>query len=447
MTMNGVKTSIVFGATVEQGRFVPTRELPWIAFRDAKNGSTFFLGESCTSRHLLLLGSSGSGKTNVMNMMLGQLRRPPVSDQSAYIVFDTKGDYLSHDGFFRPGDAIVGNGRTVRSRAKPWNIFDEVTADGLGCEDVESNAREISSMLFNDRGSKTQPFFAYAARDVFASSLIYFVRRSIENPEAYRGQLNNATLKNMLVRCSAQELTKLFSRYDDMAGLKSYFGDGKNTQGLGVLGELKAMVYDCFQGGFAKACGDGEGFSARRFVRNDGGRALFLEYDLSLGLTLRPVYQAIVDLALKEQLSSGGPGRLIAVLDELMLLPRITHLSDALNFGRSRGVSVIAGLQSVSQIEESYGELSDAILGGFGSLVGMRSTDASTREYISRRFGLNGSAFRYQDRNGTPVEGFREGHVVEDWTLQSLKVGEAVVGLSSQEGPFTFTFEREGDKR
>ena len=65
---------------------------------------------------------------------------------------------------------MIANDRVYRDRSVVWNLFDEILADGDQPRDYENNAREIASVYFRDRGSKTQLFFANAARDIFAST-------------------------------------------------------------------------------------------------------------------------------------------------------------------------------------------------------------------------------------------------------------------------------------
>ena len=50
---------------------------------------------------------------------------------------------------------------------------------------------------------------------------------------------------------------------------------------------------------------------------------------------------------------------------------------------------------------------------------------------------------QYQGMNKTLIEDKREGNTVEDWDLNSLKVGEAVVGLPLKK-PFKFYFDNFG---
>ncbi len=154
------------------------------------------------------------------------------------------------------------------------------------------------------------------------------------------------------------------------------------------------------------------------------------------------MYRLLVDLALKEALSTqASPGRTHLFLDELKLLPQITHLQDALNFGRSRNVAVIGGIQTVDQLYSNYGEHpGQEILDGFGSLIALKTTDYASRDYISKRFGPNVIGYRYYNVSNQPIDREREGYVVEHWHQQNLDLGQAIVGLSSQKEPFLFRF-------
>ena len=160
------------------------------------------------------------------------------------------------------------------------------------------------------------------------------------------------------------------------------------------------------------------------------------------------MYRVLIDLALKEALGTtlGAPGRTHIFLDELRLVPQLVHLEDALNYGRSKRVSVVAGLQSVGQINAAYGEhVGHNILSGFGSVFAFRMNDAASRAYVSDLFGPNVESYRYQNVGNRQFDREREGRTVEQWGLMNLGVGEAVVGLASQAAPFRFRFMKDRD--
>lgn len=222
-----------------------------------------------------------------------------------------------------------------------------------------------------------------------------------------------------------------------MRSVMSYI-EGDSAQSQGVLAEMFSVVRDVFMGVF---CEKGN-FSMRNFVRQKGGRTLFIEYDLSIGSVLTPVYKMLFDLALKEALGrTKSQGNVYFICDEFKLLPNLQHIDDGVNFGRSLGVKVFAGLQSIEQLYEIYGQSRGKNLAaGFSSIIAFRANDVTTRDYISSLHGKNMVLEQYRMLNNTMVEEKRIGATVEDWDLNNLKIGEAIVGLPFSP-PFRFYFE------
>lgn len=438
---------VLLGSTLEQCTYQPTKQPSRYLFRETDTKRIFAVDEPTVFKNLLMLGGAGSGKSNVINQVVAQtqLWAQKSSEKALSVIFDTKGDYIRHPGFFHPGDLIIANGGEYRGRSAVWNLFEDVLADGDEKENYEPNAREIAAVYFSDRGSQSQPFFANAARDIFASAIIYFIRRRQDNPTQWRDKLNNEFLKRFLLYHSAKDLVRYFTHYPDLRGIASYLGDGTSNQALGVMAELHSMLYECFQGSFAAKAAPGQpSFSIRRVVREKQVRSIFIMYDLSQGETLAPVYKLLIDLALKEALSAHANGRVHLFLDELKLLPNLRHLEDALNFGRSKKVGIVAGLQSVDQLFTAYGDhVGRDILAGFGSVFAFHLNDAASREYITALYGQNLVAYRYENAGGQTLDREREGHTVEDWDMMALGPGQAVVSLASQAFPFRFSFEKD----
>ncbi len=411
-------------------------------FQDRRQPDKWFsLSDDQLNKHVLLLGGPGSGKTNVIKMIVDFLRSAPGPDD-VYVIFDTKGDYLER--FYRKGDVVIANGEEYRDHPgyRSWNIYEELAAAGNGWE---TSAKEISASLFADRRNENSPFFSNAAQDLFANLLIHYFRRRSQDP----GALNNRYLVEQIKTKDTEFYQQIFSPEEnpDMVGLNSYFGKGNNPQGLGVFGEMKSMVYSSFIGAFCEDDGHGR-FSIRDAVRRRGGRAIFIEYDLATGQALTPIYRLLVDLALKETLGRSNRaesrGRVWFILDELKLLPNCMHLEDGLNFGRGRGCSIIAGMQSVEQMYAIYGrERGQEICGGFSNVIAFSVSDYASRDYIRELFGRNYYSVTYSaaTTQEAPIRE-REGYVVEDWDIANLRLaGEAVVGLNGHP-PFRFTFSK-----
>ncbi|GFH42492.1 hypothetical protein Hs30E_10430 [Lactococcus hodotermopsidis] len=363
-----------------------------------------------------------------------------MTPQDVMMIFDTKGDFARTFYSEAAGDLILGNSAQYRDTTQNWNIYREILADGWDNESALANINEIGRALFEKNKSESQPFFANAARGVFGAYLLAMIRGAQTDEELKQDFLNNKALLQYFNNAGKNEYFTLSNAYNDLKAIKMYLGDCENTQALGVLAEVLVMVRDTFAGAFGEK-GD---FSIREFIRNKGGRTLFLEYDLSIGESLAPLYSLLIDLALKEALgrntTEGESGRVYVIVDELKLLPNLMHMDDAVNFGRSMGVRVLAGLQSVSQIYELYGEhKGKAIITGFSSMFVFRPNDSVTREFAQEHFGKNYVSEVFM-ANQAPVTERRQGSVVEDWDINNLKVGEAIVGLDGHP-PFRFYFD------
>jgi hypothetical protein len=414
------------------------------------------LSKDLLSRHMLFIGGTGSGKTNALNFFIRDIKSK-MTGRDVMIVFDTKGDF--ERDFFDPAkDLVIGNSPRYRKRSKLWNIYEDILADGWDEEDYLINLNEISAGLFKKYESDAQPFFALAARGIFSAVLLSFIRKKkwlmdgeipaadIERVKSFfEANFNNAGIISDFNGATVQDYHDIAKDFSDLVKIKSYLGDGDNNQGLGVLAEVHVMLQDIFMGVFAKN-GD---FSIRNFVRQKGARTLFLEYDMAIGETLTPLYSLLMDLAIKEALGrseeEGQKGSVYIILDELKLLPQIMHLDDAVNFGRSMGIKIIAGLQSVTQVYDIYGEggghdKGDAILSGFGSVVSFRPNDSTTREYVQNRFRKNMLNEEF-DCGHEIIYERRQGFSVEDWDLNKLQIGQAVVALG-EKPPFIYQFNR-----
>ncbi len=423
-----MKSTPIFGRVLESAMpYQATNPLITISGECNKFKAQFSMDESILSKHLLLIGGTGCGKTNVFYHIIDQLKKK-MTQNDVMIVFDTKGDFFSK--FFTPGkDCVIANTKQYEKEASLWNIFKEIIADGWEQESLEANISELSWAIFQEaiENNKSQPFFPNAARDLFAAILTYIVRIGKDDLNFKKDFFNNQALKKYLDMMDAQSIKGMLENESDLVSVLSYIGDGTSGQALGVFAELQSVVRKLFTGAFAK---DGR-FSVRNFVREKQGKTLFIEYDLSRGSVLTPLYQLIFDLALKEALGrTKSEGNVYLICDEFKLLPHLRHIDDAVNFGRSLGVKVCAGLQSIEQLNENYGEARGRnIAAGFSSVFAFKANDVVTREFVVGLYGKNVVLEQYKSLENPLKQEKREGNTVEDWDIGSLEVGEAIIGL------------------
>lgn len=382
------------------------------------------------SRHMMLLGGIGTGKTNTFNQIIKQLRET-MTDDDIMIIFDTKGDFY-HE-FYRQGDIVISNDETATGSdgVDYWNIFNEIELD----EHMEENITEISKSLFYQKISKTnQPFFPNAAKDLFSAILTHFSR----NKDLIA---NNKVLREFLDGSPTAEIREMLKQHDDLKAMVSYIFDDRSPQTQGVISELQQLSREIFLGNFKK-----EGnLSMRNIVRQKGGKLVFIEYDLGVGNMLSPIYSLLFDLAIKESLCrEKSEGNVYFITDEFSLIPNLQHVDDAVNFGRSLGVKFMIGIQNVNQIYEEYGEYrAKSLLSGFLTTITFRVNDESSRTFIKGLHGTNRKKEIYMAtvQGRGIVEQIRDANVVEDWDIAGLKVGQAIIGFPSKE-PFLFQFDR-----
>ena len=397
---------------------------------DDGNNATIPLDAGLLSKHMMFMGGIGTGKTNTLYQIVSQLKKNMTPDD-VMIIFDTKGDFYKE--FYAKGDIVISNDETATgaNELDYWNIFNEIEKN----DHLVENVVEISKSIFAEACEKTnQVFFPNVAKDLFMATLLHFFRRI---DPIHR---TNENLKTFLFSTSSEEFRAMLNMYPDLRAMVSYISHDESAQTQGVLSELQQVVREILIGNFAKT----GTLSLRNIVREKGGKTAFIEYDLSSGSMLTPVYTLMFDMAIKEALGrKRSQGNVYFITDEFRLLPNLQHIDDAVNFGRSMGIKFIIGIQNVEQIYDNYGEeRARSILSGFSTSVIFRLADKESREYAKGIFGQNRKLDAYMPimQSKGLVEEQRDGFVVEDWDITNLQIGQAVVGLPGQE-PFVFAFD------
>ena len=434
----GQKDSVLFGNELKQVAPSISESNPVMFFKGVDNQGIHRevpISNSLLSRHFMLIGGIGTGKTNAFFQMMSQLKNT-LNENDVMIIFDTKGDFYKE--FYTPGDVVISNDETaIGPDGKPdyWNIFNEV-AEG---DQQYASVLEIAKSLFKEACEKTnQVFFPNAARDIFMSVMLHFLRYAEKNGD--KQYLNNAALIDFVKSRGSTQLRRMLNSYSDMKAMTSYISSDESPQTQGVLSEMQQIVRDIFVGNFCKKGTLG----LRNLVREKGGRKIFIEYDLSYGEMLTPIYSLMFDMAIKEALGRGrSEGNVYFITDEFRLLPNLQHVDDAVNFGRSLGIRFMIGIQNVEQIYDNYGqERAHSIMSGFLTSLNFRVNDPKSREFIKEQFGRNRKIEVYATtvQSKGMVEERRDGYVVEDWDVTNLKIGQAIVGFPEHE-PFVFQFD------
>lgn len=427
-----LKTEILEGLTLKEKISMPAESDIGVYFY-GDDDKKIPLTESVLSKHILYTGTTGTGKTTAMFQLLNQLIGK-MDEDDVMVIFDTKGDFK--EKFYRPGkDVVISSDNKATAY---WNIFKEATINGE--EFVEENLLEIVNSLFDEKIKRSNaPFFPQAAKDVLFGIMSYIIYKSESE------DLHNAELYAYLRDANINDVVDALMSVGDLRGIIDYIyngGDG-SEQTQGVYSELRNVANELFVGNFRKK-GD---FSVREFVRNKGGKILFIEYDLSIGKVLTPIYKILIDLAIKESLSRNkSEGNVYFVIDEFNLLPNLYHIDNGVNFGRSLGAKFIVAMQNIHQIIGGYGnEKAYGVLSAFGTSVAFRVTDKATKEFVQGLYGTNRKRFVFDSINYSQgkKEDVTYSNVIEDWSILALKPGEAIVSVSEYDAaPMKFKFKK-----
>lgn len=309
---------------------------------------------ACEPNHLLLAGSTNTGKSTAIDELLSSaLRR---GDRA--IVIDPNGHALAR--FAAKGDTVLN---PFDKRAPGWSVFNELRKP----YDVERFAK---SVIPDCADSNTQQWHGYA-QQLLAETL-----RALTQT----GETNTERLLYWLTQAPAKELAALLG--------------GSAAGGLFEPGAEKALASTRFilshHVGPFQYLQPGD-FSLRTWLESGKGN-LFITWREDMLTTLRPLVSAWTDILIASILTlpDDAPRALWLVLDELASLERLTSLEAGLTKGRKHGLRVVAGLQSVSQLDALYGvHAAKTLRSCFRNVLalGCSNADPDTAKVISDGLG------------------------------------------------------------
>lgn len=344
---------------------------------------------SLESYHFLFAGSTGTGKTTLLDEGLSTII--PRGDRC--VICDPNGHHLSR--FWREGDVVLN---PFDRRSPGWSIFNEVRKDF----DYDRLAKSVVPVA---HGADAQ--WHHYAQVLLSESLRALM---------LRGEGDTASLMRWATTATR----------DELAGLLV----GTPAQGLFDQDEAKALASTRFiLTSFLAAhkymqAGD---FSLRSWLESGTGN-LYLTWREDMQSALMPLVSCWVDVIANAVLSlpADPDRRLWLVLDELGGLGRLTSLEAALTRGRKHGLCVVAGLQSTAQLDRLYGREGAVVLRScFRSLValGIAKSDPDTADVLSRALGEREIERALASRSTGP-QGITKGETVQRTTERVVMASE-----------------------
>jgi type IV secretory pathway TraG/TraD family ATPase VirD4 len=311
------------------------------------------------TRHLLIYGSVGSGKTQILIPIIQQI----VAKDFKAILYDVKGDITSYLNalLISPWD----------TRSAIWDIAKDIC--------TRDAAQEFAASMVPNEGK--DPFWSNAAQFLLTGILL-----SLQAEKGLKWGW-----KELSERCNfnQEKLLALMTKYYPKGA--NVIADPTSTQTNSVISTLAA--YTRLIDDLAFAWGDTTGrelFSLREWIRDDyaGKRQIILQ--AGKGEKLTSAYIAAMINAVTPEIISGLPddeqGRtLFFVLDEFTSLSKI-KIPTLIDKGRSKGVCVILGFQDIAQVRKVYGaDDAKSITSMVGTHIVCQVGPGETREFVANQ--------------------------------------------------------------
>ncbi len=313
----------------------------------------FALPKAAETQHVLLVGTTGTGKTTAISEMICAAR----GRADRMIICDPGGWYLSR--FARTGDRVLN---AFDTRSPGWTIFSEIRRD--------FDADRLARSVVPDGRGDAAAWHHYA--QVFLAAVIRALIRS--------GQMTTESLVRTCTAEPASVLVPMLAGTPAAGLLEPEAAKALASTRFVLAAHLQAHAY--------LRHGD---FSIRQWVTSSTG-SMFLTWRSDMQRALAPLMAAWLDIAINAILSMepDRERRMWLVIDELAALGKLSSLAEALTLGRKHGLCVVAGLQSTAQLDDLYGRSHAVTLRScFRTLgvLGVSRTDPDTAEVLSRSLG------------------------------------------------------------
>lgn len=345
----------------------------------------------------IIVSSTGAGKTR---RVLCQYILSCIYALQSFIVHDPKGEIY---GFFYKLLKKMGFKIKVLNLREPMsgdrlNFLQEAAKlwkQGKQGRALEM-ARGIALTLYSPLEDKDDKFWTQTSINLF---LCYFtIAATIYEPDY-------VTLET-IYRIHIDGTEKVHTT----TKMKIYLDNHKDEMcyGLGIPSvtsphDTRQSIYSVFTNGLARVIFNEEiadmttksTFSVEELVTGKHPMALFIitrdeapqAYSTVVSSTVDMIYTTLIDLA-QTRYNNRLPRTVHFILEEFGNIAKLENINDMMTASRSRGIRIVAVLQSLCQLYLTYAkELAHVLIGNAQNLIYMSSTDMELVKMISERCG------------------------------------------------------------
>ncbi|MBK8751743.1 MAG: type IV secretion system DNA-binding domain-containing protein [Candidatus Competibacteraceae bacterium] len=327
-----------------------------------------------TNTGVLVLGSTGSGKTNFLLPLLQQI----VASPHRSLILDVKGDFTEKLRY--PNDSFIFVAPWDR-RGWRWEIAKDVTS--------LSQARLFAESCIP---ASDEPIWSTGARQIFAGLMNYLC---LTRP----GQWDLLDFIEM-TRWPDEDLIQIVHEGNPdaervIANLKK-----ENRTGQSILINLSTFIGPLSDMAWAwRQSPNAATFSVNEWLADDTTlpKGILLQSRRRFGELSEALTNALVTLLTDRMVDTAFPEadtrktdwRLYVVLDEIAQSRKIEALQSLSSAGRSKGLHLVVGLQSITQLKKIYGpEFADLLYTNLLCRYIGRTPDGDSAEWIAQKLGM-----------------------------------------------------------
>lgn len=308
--------------------------------------------------HLLVNGATGTGKSAALLALMFDIFKRG-GDRT--VILDPEGDAFSKFG--REKDVILN---PYDERGEGWSFFNEIRGD----YDFQ---RFALSLIPRGQTDEAEEWASYGRL------IVECVARKLHK----RG---DASVKRLFEWSTIAEPDSLRSFLEGTKAESLFSGSSEASR---ALTSARFVLSDKLSRHLDMPDGD---FSIRAWLEDPNAGNLYITWREDQAESLKALISTWVDVVCTSVLSlpASKDRRLWLFIDELASLDKLASLVDGLTKGRKKGLRVVAGIQSVAQLDDIYGQKEAQVLRScFRSLLVLGGTraDPATCEEMSRGLG------------------------------------------------------------
>ncbi|WP_373488788.1 type IV secretion system DNA-binding domain-containing protein [Blastomonas sp.] len=317
------------------------------------------------TRHMAMIGTTGSGKTTALRQLLDGIE----ARGEAALVYDTSGEFIAH--YYNPerGDVILN---PFDARCAFWSPFAEITHP--------ADADRIAHQLITETGQHDSDVWLDTSRILVANMIRALWREGNCSLSDLLNALQDRTKDDLKLWLAGSSSARTFADDADRATGSVLFMLAKAANLIQFL-----RVDD----------GGSVPFAFRDFIhaldKRTGPRPwIFVPRKEDYFEASKPLLACWLECAASAVLGlPPSPDRRIwFVLDELADLPRVDNLARLLPEGRKFGAAVVLTFQALGQMRHRYGpQIAESMLGCCNTKLFLQTIDSETRQWASQTIG------------------------------------------------------------